>query len=548
MGVTLRDTARCGDSRVGLAVLSKAQIVAVADVTAVVFSGAAPYSPGYKAIGAGGADLGGEAIFRQTEWCATGSGGSAFSGEAVAKVDLAFTGSGGAIASGEADFSAQSYIFTGSGGAALSGAALYSATYTPAAPTGGVSASGAAPFAVAYAFSGGGLAVAITSAPFSITYAATGSGGLSSSGAALGVSVVYDNAPSTGGAAFDGSALFAPVFSAIGSGGLVASGEAVGYQSEWVGAVSGGAVFGGSVSIHLEIGFVASGSSEFSGAADALMVYPFTASGGAESSGEASDVSVTYSAIGSGGAESSGEALASIIYDNNPATGGASFSGAAIAEIDLVFIASGSISSSGLAILTIVYTPSLSGGITASGSISYVVVDYGNIPLQGGGLVASGEAITYTTIDTKGLPVFLRTYDGDVRLSLSEDGAIIKIWGGQPEMEGGLSTAVHISLFTESDWWGNALARKGEAIGSGFVDAMRAPLTNAARLDIEEAARQALAWLTETGIAKSIEVSATIPAVGELALYLTIAQPDKAPSRFRYSVNWQNQHVAMEAA
>jgi len=115
-------------------------------------------------------------------------------------------------------------------------------------------------------------------------------------------------------------------------------------------------------------------------------------------------------------------------------------------------------------------------------------------------------------------------------------------------MDAGFETALNISLFTESNWWGNSLALPGEEVGSSFTEALRQPLTNQARLDIIEAARASLKWLTDTGVALSVTVEATIPAAGELAMSIKIAQPDRIPQTFRYGINWQNQKIIMQEA
>ena len=132
------------------------------------------------------------------------------------------------------------------------------------------------------------------------------------------------------------------------------------------------------------------------------------------------------------------------------------------------------------------------------------------------------------------------TYDGDPKLQESGDGADLVIMDGQPEMDPGLQNAVYISLFTRTGWWGNGVATDdAERVGSSFEEIQSRTLTNATRLDAEELARQALAWMVTEGLAQSISVSGSIPRLGVLGLAVTIQQPNEAGAvTVRYSINW----------
>jgi phage gp46-like protein len=136
-------------------------------------------------------------------------------------------------------------------------------------------------------------------------------------------------------------------------------------------------------------------------------------------------------------------------------------------------------------------------------------------------------------------------YDGDVALTHTADGGAITFRAGQPDMEQGLFTAVYISLETEPGWWGNSLASPEEQIGSGCPAVERGPLTNKARLDYEEAARQALAWMIFSGLAKTVTVEAAIIGINALGVVVTIEEPDETPLTYKYRVNWQEQRAAL---
>lgn len=137
-------------------------------------------------------------------------------------------------------------------------------------------------------------------------------------------------------------------------------------------------------------------------------------------------------------------------------------------------------------------------------------------------------------------------YDGDLMLYPTPDGGDINLVGGQPEMDAGLWTAVYLSLFS-GKWWGNAISEQA----ARFADSIEAVIrtdSNRDRLDVEEAARKALQWLLDEGIASAVDVQATIPATGWIALTVTITEPGAEPAVLRYKINWAGQRAAMEVS
>ena len=138
-------------------------------------------------------------------------------------------------------------------------------------------------------------------------------------------------------------------------------------------------------------------------------------------------------------------------------------------------------------------------------------------------------------------------YDGDVRLIPTDDGGQITIDKGQPVMDAGLETAAYISLFS-GDYWGNAISERDEKCESKLESLFSGTLTNQIRLDAEEYALQALAWMKRQGIATEIEAEASIPRTGFLGLVVRIFQPDDTVAELRYQINWANQRVSMGAA
>jgi len=135
-------------------------------------------------------------------------------------------------------------------------------------------------------------------------------------------------------------------------------------------------------------------------------------------------------------------------------------------------------------------------------------------------------------------------YEGDVKLIQTDDGGDIEFVAGQPVMDQGLETAVYISLFS-GGWWGNAISEQNEKLNSELEELYNRNLSNQTRLDTEEYVRKALEWMIRLGIAKRIDVSASLPIPGWLGLEITIIEPNGSEQNLRYSINWAKQRVTM---
>ena len=138
-------------------------------------------------------------------------------------------------------------------------------------------------------------------------------------------------------------------------------------------------------------------------------------------------------------------------------------------------------------------------------------------------------------------------FEGDVQMKWTDDGGDITYKEGQPIMDGGLTTSVIISLFTLPGWWGNEIGDDDEKIGSKLLEALDKTLTIAVMQDAQEHARLALAWMVEQGVAKSVEVEASIPRADFLALKITIEEPNgENPLSQRFMISWENQSASLE--
>lgn len=71
-------------------------------------------------------------------------------------------------------------------------------------------------------------------------------------------------------------------------------------------------------------------------------------------------------------------------------------------------------------------------------------------------------------------------------------------------------------------------------------------LTLQIKLDVIEAAKNALVWMKDENIADRIEVRAEIPQSGTLYLAVTIYEPGATEGvDFKYSLNWEAQEVSL---
>ena len=124
---------------------------------------------------------------------------------------------------------------------------------------------------------------------------------------------------------------------------------------------------------------------------------------------------------------------------------------------------------------------------------------------------------------------------GDIFLFQTNDDGNINVEGGIVEMNGGLETAAYLSLFggnfddsgdqdSKSQWWGNYIEdeknRKYRSRTQNLLKSLPATSSNLRR--IEEAAKLDLEWLTETGTATSIEITATVPKLNAINIEINI--------------------------
>jgi phage gp46-like protein len=124
----------------------------------------------------------------------------------------------------------------------------------------------------------------------------------------------------------------------------------------------------------------------------------------------------------------------------------------------------------------------------------------------------------------------------DVLLGQTDDGGDIRAEAGLLLMSDGLEGAAYLSLFggneddagdaasSREQWWGNLdevePTRTYRSETQHLLQSLPAVPSNLRR--VEQAAARDLAWMLTSGVAKSINVSASIPAVNRVRLEITI--------------------------
>ncbi len=119
----------------------------------------------------------------------------------------------------------------------------------------------------------------------------------------------------------------------------------------------------------------------------------------------------------------------------------------------------------------------------------------------------------------------------------------------------GLKTAIIISLFSDRranaddvlpnetgdrrGWFGdNFAAVDGDQIGSRLWLLSREKQMPNVLLKAREYCVEALQWMIQDGVAKSVDVVAEVFRPGVLAVYITISKPNGNAQQFKFENNW----------
>lgn len=154
----------------------------------------------------------------------------------------------------------------------------------------------------------------------------------------------------------------------------------------------------------------------------------------------------------------------------------------------------------------------------------------------------------------------------DVALVYKNQGYDINYFHGELESDEGLETAVIISLFSDrrvlpeeidknSDdlrgWWGDEFSETpGDQIGSRLWLLDRSKIGQETRNRVQEYASEALDWLTDSGVADSVTVTAAILNGNEaILLSIEITRPkNRTLSFYRFQLVWDGQLLKLRKA
>ena len=147
----------------------------------------------------------------------------------------------------------------------------------------------------------------------------------------------------------------------------------------------------------------------------------------------------------------------------------------------------------------------------------------------------------------------------DIALTLINDCINLDFDAGDLLGDDGLETAVLISLFSDQrvtsadlpdgetskrGWWGDVFPEvEGDQIGSKLWTFDRVKRTLAVLVQIETAATNALKWMLDDGVAKTVEIEAEFDDNRDngIILRIDITRPDDTENRFNFV--WDQQEI-----
>jgi len=112
-------------------------------------------------------------------------------------------------------------------------------------------------------------------------------------------------------------------------------------------------------------------------------------------------------------------------------------------------------------------------------------------------------------------------FQGDPKLSMTNNGAVLTFLGGQPVMDGGIENFINISLFTRPGWCGNDLFEQAQQIGSDFEASTEQAITLNSLVNIERSAQLAL----KSELFGDIEASASNPISSKINVEIILRPP-----------------------
>lgn len=120
------------------------------------------------------------------------------------------------------------------------------------------------------------------------------------------------------------------------------------------------------------------------------------------------------------------------------------------------------------------------------------------------------------------------------------DGGEFVLEGGDLKQDGTFLTALYLSLFT-GDAFYNVFS--DYPTNREFEDALSLPITIPNLKTVETLANNALKWMLDQGVAKSIDVYAFGDKDEKINVEITVTEPDGNTGQ--YYITWQNEKIAL---
>jgi phage gp46-like protein len=131
--------------------------------------------------------------------------------------------------------------------------------------------------------------------------------------------------------------------------------------------------------------------------------------------------------------------------------------------------------------------------------------------------------------------------EGDVFIFNTNEGGSIQVINGEPEMDGGMESAVYLSLFGNdgSDFWMNEYLTQSEKLTGSFIGFIIANAKTITTLNkAEEFARNDLQWFLSDGIADKINISISSISRNIINLSVEIQADGETVFEKIYQINW----------
>jgi len=136
---------------------------------------------------------------------------------------------------------------------------------------------------------------------------------------------------------------------------------------------------------------------------------------------------------------------------------------------------------------------------------------------------------------------------GDISLYATKDGGEIKVFNGEPVMDGGFRNAVYLSLFghdTNLPLWMSEYMKKSEVLGGKFYTFMKGNAKSANNiLKAEGLALQDLQWFLDDSVADKINVEIFSVDIIDIILKIEILANGETIFENKYQINWSLQEI-----